>query len=113
MAVRANLIAPPKPANAPLEFIQADAERRHPDFRAVHAPALTFFVINKVKLDPVGLKWYGVFETGYKDEQIENVKREVKRGDVVVLRDTDHFFFVDPNQIDDVVGRIRDFLSQP
>lgn len=110
VARKAELIARPKPPDTPLEFIQNDANRRHPDFRAVGAPALAFFVINRLKPDPVGLKWYETFEVGYKGEQIQNFKREMKRGEVIVLHDTDHFFFVDPQQIDGVVAKIRRFL---
>jgi non-heme chloroperoxidase len=46
VAVKAQLITAPKPPATPLEFIQAEAGRRHPDFAAVRAPALAFFVIN-------------------------------------------------------------------
>jgi hypothetical protein len=59
------------------------------------------------------LKWYEIFEVGYKGEQIKNFKREMKRADVVVFRDTDHFFFVDPLKTDGVVAQIRQFFSHP
>src|SRR5262249_20197465 len=98
VGVNSNLIPPPKSPTTPMEFIQAEASRTHPDFSAVRAPALAFFVINKPKPDIVGLNWFETFETGYKSEQIENFKREMTRGEVVVLGDTDHFFFNDPNK---------------
>jgi len=37
----------------------------------------------------------------------------MKRGQVVEFRDTDHFFFNDPNKVDGVVSTVRAFLSPP
>ena len=113
VGIAANLIPPPKTPGTPLELIQADAGRTHPDFAAVRAPALAFFVINKPQPTVVGLNWFEAFEVGYKGEQIENFKREMTRGNVVVFGDTDHFFFVDPNKIDGVVAQVRRFLAKP
>jgi len=111
VALKAQLITAPKPPATPLDFIRADAERRHPAFRSVRAPALAFFVINKPKPDPVGLKWYDTFEIGYKGEQVDNFKHEMKHHDVIIVRDSDHLFFVDPAKIDDIVMQIRRFLQ--
>jgi pimeloyl-ACP methyl ester carboxylesterase len=110
-AVRAKLIEPDARAGAfPLDRIDAGAKATRLDFKSIKAPSLAFFVINK----PVGEgKWYTAFELGYKGEQIAVFKRDMKRGQVVEFRDTDHFFFNDPNKVDDVVGTIRGFLSKP
>jgi pimeloyl-ACP methyl ester carboxylesterase len=57
-------------------------------------------------------KWYKAFELGYKGEQIAIFERDMKRGRVVEFRDTDHFFFNDPNKVDSVVETIRVFLAK-
>jgi len=110
-AIRAQLIAPDaKPGPFPLDRIEAAASTTHLAYSLVNARALAFFIINK----PVGEgKWYKAFELGYKSEQIAIFKRDMKRGQVVEFRDTDHFFFNDPNKVDGVVSTVRAFLSSP
>ncbi len=109
-ALNAKLIGPDtKSGPFPLDQIEAGANATRMDYRAIQAPALAFFVINK----PVGEgKWYKAFELGYKGEQIAIFKRDMKRGHVVEYRDTDHFFFNDVKKADGVAEDIREFLSR-
>jgi pimeloyl-ACP methyl ester carboxylesterase len=110
VAVSAKLIEPSSRApGTPFEHLQAEANKTHLDFRAILAPALAYYVINKTD-NP---RWREVFESGYKSEQIRIFKRDVKRGRVVEFHDADHFFFADPRKTDTVVAEIRSFLSQP
>jgi pimeloyl-ACP methyl ester carboxylesterase len=110
VALNAKLIRPlSKAPETPVERLQAEANRTHLDFRGIRAPALAYFVINRTD-NP---RWREVFEQGYKSQQIGIFKRDVKRGRVVELHDTDHFFFADPKKTDTVVAEIRLFLSQP
>ena len=109
-AVHAKLLPPGgNPPAHPLREIEAGSRLTRLEFHAIQCPALAFFVINKP--EAVG-KWYEPFELGYKREQIEIFGREMRRGQVVQFRDTDHLFFNDPGKIDGVVETIRGFLAK-
>lgn len=110
-AVNAKLIEPGGNSMPhPLKEIETASRETRLDFMSVTVPALAFFVINK----PVGEgKWYKAFELGYKGEQIAIFKRDMKRGQVIEFRDTDHFFFNDPEKVDGVVSTVRAFLARP
>ncbi len=109
-ARKEDLIPEAKPPLSSLQLIEAGSRRTSLDYRMVRAPALAFFVINKP--EAVG-RWFEPFEIGYKGEQIRRFEQEMKRHETVILRDTDHLFFVDSMKIDEVVMRIRSFLSAP
>lgn len=109
-AVKAKLIAPDGNAMPhPLKEIERDSRETRLDFKFVTAPALAFFVINK--REAVG-KWYEPFERGFKSEQIEIFKRDMKQREVVEFRDTDHLFFNDPKKAGGVAKTIRSFLAK-
>lgn len=46
----------------------------------------------------------------YQFRNAEKFRKEVKRGQVVILRGTHHYFFKDPKQLETVVTQVRDFL---
>ena len=49
-------------------------------------------------------------EGGYKREQIDSFKANVRRGQVVEWHDTNHFFFDDPRHSNEAALAIRKFL---
>ena len=106
---------------------QIDTSQSHPDFTKVKAPALAYFVIfdpgYSLQSDEVlcpGCEptvarnvrrfWKLMEESNFWKEQADRFRRDMKRGQVVELHGTNHFFFVDPNRTDGVVRQIRRFL---
>jgi pimeloyl-ACP methyl ester carboxylesterase len=105
-----------------------DTHQSHPDLTKVTAPALAFFVIFDAKhaaqdeavLCPgcekevatsVKRFYQLMLQRDFWNEQSEVFRRNMRRGRVITLRDTNHFFFQDPKRVDEVVGQMRDFLS--
>jgi len=96
------------------------ASRVHPDYARVTAPALAFFVLyDKPYVSPQmsaraqqqnSLAFRVLDESGYKRDQIEVFKRDVKRARVVEWHDTNHFFFQDPKHTDETVRLMREFI---
>ncbi|HEY7284387.1 MAG TPA: alpha/beta hydrolase [Vicinamibacterales bacterium] len=96
------------------------ASRVHPDYARITAPALAFFVLyDKPYVSPQmsaraqqqnSLAFRILDGSGFKRDQIELFKREVKRGRVVEWHDTNHFFFQDPKHTDETVRLIREFI---
>jgi pimeloyl-ACP methyl ester carboxylesterase len=120
-------------AGIPYPPYQSDAERQintsqsHPDFTKVTAPALAYFVA----FDPgyslqsdevlcpgcepevarnVRRLWRLMEEKNFWREQADRFRRDMKRGQVIELRGTNHFFFVDPKHTDGVVRQVKAFL---
>ncbi len=104
-----------------------DRHQSHPDLSKVRAPALAFFVLFDAahaarpdeELCPgctqevatnVRRLWRLMYEKDFWNEQANLFRAQVKRGRVITLRDTNHFFFQDPKQSDEVIREIRDFL---
>jgi pimeloyl-ACP methyl ester carboxylesterase len=105
---------------------QIDTGQSHSDFTKVTAPALAFFVIydaayaaqSDAALCPgctaevatnVRRFWQLMYERNFWNEQAERFRRDM-HGRVIALHGTNHLFFDDPNQVDDVVSEIRKFL---
>lgn len=98
-----------------------------PNFASVKAPVLAFFVVphkgHAAQSDAVlcpgcspdvatNVKrfWQLMDEKNFWNLQIDRFRSEAKQAHVVVLRGTNHMFFLDPNQTDAVVKTIHDFL---
>ena len=106
---------------------QINTEQSRPDFTRVTAPALAFFVIfdagygeqsdavlcpgctSEVARD-VKRFWQLMEEHDFWNEQANRFRRDMKHGRVIALHGTNHFFFQDPKQVDNVVREIRTFL---
>jgi pimeloyl-ACP methyl ester carboxylesterase len=113
----------------PNEFEAAiDTNQSHPDLTTITSPALAFFVIfdaayaaqSETVLCPgctgnvakdVKRFWLFLQERNFWSEQAEQFRRKVKRGRVVLLRGTNHFFFQDSTQVANVEREIRMFLA--
>jgi hypothetical protein len=107
------------------EFDKALSKNQsHPDLTKVTVPALAFFVVLgpilaphqlAVPNQPLDEGWKRYFqmmhERDFWNEQVRIFRRDVKRGRVITLHDTNHVFFQDPKQVDKVVRDIRDFLT--
>ena len=105
-----------------------DTHQSHPDLTKVTAPALAFFVIFDAKhaaqdeaalcrgcakdlATSVKRSWQLMLQKEFWNEQAELFRRNMRRGRVITLRDTNHFLFQDPGLEDEVVREIRLFLS--
>jgi hypothetical protein len=84
----------------------------------VSVPALAYFALfdtvpDNPNWDEQTRKWneaaFRIFEP-LKRQSITRFQAEVRLGRVVQLRDTNHFFFLDPTLTDQVVREIREFL---
>lgn len=49
----------------------------------------------------------------YQTSNIERFRKEVKNSEVIVLPNTNHYFFRDPKLFDNVVSTVRRFLLEP
>jgi pimeloyl-ACP methyl ester carboxylesterase len=104
-----------------------DRQQSHPDLSKVTAPALAFFVqfdaAHAARPDEelcpgctqevatnVRRLWRLMYEKDFWNEQANLFRAKVKRGQVITLRDTNHFFFQDPKLTDEVTREIRNFL---
>jgi pimeloyl-ACP methyl ester carboxylesterase len=94
-----------------------------PDFRRVKAPSLSFYVmVEKHWAARPGMdeslrkkveEWIETDVRPYQTRNIERFRREVRNSEVVVLPSTTHYFFRDPKLADDIVLKVRRFLSDP
>ena len=92
----------------------------HLDYKKVKAPALSYYAIIETHWElkpdsdePTRKKAEEFMERQAKPWQWKNIERfrkEVVNGQVVVMRDTHHYFFIDPKRKDEVVREIRAFL---
>lgn len=106
---------------------QIDTLQSRPDFTKVTAPALAFFVIfdagygeqSDAVLCPGCTSdlardskrfWRLMEQKHFWNEQADRFRKQMKHGRVVELHGTNHFFFQDPKQVDNVVREIRTFL---
>ena len=82
-------------------------------------PALAFFVLYDTP--PVrpemsdearqrSERWFRLLETGYKREQVDLFRAQVRRAVVIEWHDTNHMFFDDPKHSDETVRIVRAFL---
>ncbi|MCE3003808.1 MAG: alpha/beta hydrolase [Xanthomonadaceae bacterium] len=93
-----------------------------PQYARIEAPALSFYAIAEshpglaADADEDTRARAQVFVENemqpYQWRNVERFRREVAKGQVVVLRDTHHYFFEDPSRKDEVVRRMRAFLSE-
>jgi pimeloyl-ACP methyl ester carboxylesterase len=93
-----------------------------PDYTKIEAPALSFYVVYDAhpeltaNTDKILRKeaedYWNNYGKPFRKKQIERFTREVKKGRIVELRNTNHGFFKDPSLQDKVVQTIRNFLLE-
>ena len=114
-AARANLPRPEFPSDA---IAAIDREASQTSLAAIRVPALAFFVLydsfpDDPNWDEKTRKWtleaFRVYEP-LKRQTIDEFKSQVRRGRVIELHDTNHFFFLDPKRTAQVIREIRQFL---
>lgn len=95
------------------------ASRVHPDYSKITVPVLAFFVLYDTPYITPGMDEaartrselaFRVLEGGYKREQIDLFRTNVRIGQVIEWHDTNHFFFDDPRHSDEAALTIRRFL---
>jgi pimeloyl-ACP methyl ester carboxylesterase len=114
------LAPPPPPSNTITAALIKGMTESHPDYTRVKAPALSFYVVYehhpglKPDADEATRKkaeaYWGECGKPFDREQIERFRKEVRRGRVIELKDTHHYFYRDPKQQDGVVREMRAFL---
>ena len=109
---------PPDPDHARAAVAQG-AARIHPDYAKVAAPSLDIVVVYEGPFptnpqDPEAYKRYArlIDERDFVNDQIRQFRTQMKRGEILMLRNTDHNAFLhDPAQLRIIVPRMRAFLS--
>ena len=91
-----------------------------PDFRRVKVPALSYYVmVEKHWAARPGIdetlrkkveEWIETDVRPYQTRSIERFRKEVKNSEVIVLQNTNHYFFRDPKISDEIVAKVRRFL---
>jgi len=118
LAMEAKLPPPPRSSES-IAAIERAASQTPLNYEEVVVPALAFFVLfdeapATPQLDEATRKWFEaafrVYEPA-KRESIQLFRNEVRRGRVIELRGTDHFFFQDPTKISEVLREMRAFLA--
>jgi pimeloyl-ACP methyl ester carboxylesterase len=111
---------------SPKERIQAmyfrHMDQYVPQYARIEAPALSFYAIAESHPEladdadeDTRARAQSFVENEMQPYQWRNVERfrsEVAKGQVVVLRDTHHYFFEDPRRKDEVVRLMRAFLAE-
>jgi pimeloyl-ACP methyl ester carboxylesterase len=93
-----------------------------PDYTKIEAPALSFYAVYDTHPDlqadteeavrKAAEDYWNRYGKTFRREQIERFRREVKKGRVVELHNTNHGFFKDPKLQDELVQMIKDFLLE-
>lgn len=93
-----------------------------PSYKKIKAPALSYYSIFekhwavKPETDEVtkakAQEFVEKIVQPYQFRNVEKFRAEVKRGEVVVIRGSDHYFFEDPKQKDELFKKIRVFLDK-
>lgn len=93
-----------------------------PPYKKIKAPALSYYSIFekhwavKPETDEVtkakAQEFVEKIVQPYQFRNVEKFRAEVKRGEVVVIRGSDHYFFEDPKQKDELFKKIRVFLDK-
>ncbi len=113
---------PPQEPTDPIVLqLQRGSEASHPDYSRVRAPALAYFVLPDQDSALRGsegpemrrrLREYVASHVWpYVNRNADRFRREVVRGCAVMMRDTNHYFFLD--QPARFAGEIRGFLLDP
>jgi pimeloyl-ACP methyl ester carboxylesterase len=110
------------PGNDPIrEQIKNGSSAFHPDYRGVRAPALAFYAVPR--LHPAFRSaptvedlrrmnaWWTANAVPHIHANIEQFRREARRGQIVEMPYADHYLFLGSTQ-DEVVRRTREFLSR-
>lgn len=106
------------PSDKAVASVLEEASKSHPAYSKVEAPSLDIVVVYDapwpVKPDDTeAYKRYTqlVFDRDYVGDQIRQFRTQMKRGEIVMLRHTDHVAFLhDPAQLKIVVAEMRRFL---
>ena len=104
-----------------LTAILDGASKSPPAYAKVKAPALNVAVTYDAPwpLGPDASDAYKrytriVFDTDYPGDQVRKFRAQMKRGEVILLRNTDHVAFLhDPAQLKIVIAEMRRFLLTP
>jgi pimeloyl-ACP methyl ester carboxylesterase len=110
----------PSPDKAVAAVLEGASQSR-PAYSKVEAPALDIVVVYDAPWpvrpeDTEAYKRYTqlVFERDFVGDQIRQFRTQMKRGEIVTLRKTDHVAFLhDPAQLKIVVAEMRRFLLNP
>jgi pimeloyl-ACP methyl ester carboxylesterase len=115
------LARPIPPSKIAAALIKGTMES-HPDYTKIEAPALSFYAVydthpelqanTNEMVREAAEKYWTDYGKPYRREQIERFRKEVKKGRVVELRNTDHNFFRDPELRDKVTQTIKSFLLE-
>ncbi len=91
----------------------------HPDYTKVEAPALAFYAISErhAAITPQTDEetrrkmndWWKAVSLPYQRRSIEQFRKEMRRGQVVEMKDATHYVFMGKTA-DEVVRRTREFL---
>lgn len=91
-----------------------------PSYKKIKAPALSYYSIFekhwkvKPEIDDAtkirAQEFVDKIVQPYQFRNAERFRKEVKKGEVIILRNTSHYFFEDPKQKDAVFEQIRTFL---
>ncbi|MFM9874102.1 MAG: alpha/beta fold hydrolase [Fimbriimonadaceae bacterium] len=91
-----------------------------PDFKAIKAPVLSFYSIferhpavdeeTSPELKVKAEKFVKEVIQPYQWKNIEQFRKDAPKAKVIVIRNSDHYFFEDPKKKESVIATIRDFL---
>jgi len=106
------------PSDWAIAAVLEEASKSHPAYSKVEAPSLDIVVVYDGpwpvrSVDTEAFKRYTqlVFDRDYIGDQIRQFRAQVKHGEIVTLRNTDHVAFLhDPVQLKIVVAAMRRFL---
>ena len=106
------------PSDWAVAAVLEEASKSHPAYSKIEAPSLDVVVVYDapwaVKPDDTeAYKRYTqlVFDRDYVGDQIRQFRTQMKRGEIVMLRNTDHVAFLhDPVQLKVVIAEMRRFL---
>lgn len=114
-------MGPEKPRSKEQELHWKGMDAFRPNFKAIKAPVLSFYAIfeqhpavdEKTPLDLQvrAEKFYLDEILPYQLKNIAQFRKDVPQAKVVLLRNTNHYFFEDPKVKEGVISTIRDFLT--
>lgn len=110
------------PGNDPIRAqLMKGSSAFHPDYRGIRAPALSFYAVPRLhpafRRAPAAadLKrmnaWWTAKGIPHIRANVEQFRREARRGEIVEMRYADHFLFLGSTE-EEVVRRMKEFLSR-
>lgn len=114
-------MGPKNPASKEQELHWKGMDAFRPDLKAIKAPVFSFYsileqhpAVDDKTSQELRVKAEKIFKEVIQPYQLNNVAqfhKDVPPAKVVVLWNTNHYFFEDPKQKEGVVATMRDFLS--